>query len=44
MFALTGHKNWVRSSKLSPDSRLVISGSDDCTVRLWDVSISKELT
>lgn len=28
---------------MSPDTRLVVSGSDDSTVRLWDVSKSKEL-
>jgi centriolar protein POC1 len=43
MFALPGHSNWVRSCKLSPDSRLVVSGSDDCSVRVWDVAESREL-
>lgn len=42
-FSLPGHTNWVRSAKLAPDARLVVSGSDDCSVRLWDVEISKEL-
>jgi centriolar protein POC1 len=43
MFTMPGHKNWVRSSKIAPDARLVVSGSDDHTVRLWDVETSKEL-
>jgi centriolar protein POC1 len=28
LFTLSGHLNWVRSAKLSPDARLAISGSD----------------
>lgn len=28
-----GHTNWVRSAKLSNDDRMIVSGSDDRTVR-----------
>jgi WD40 repeat protein len=33
-----GHNNWVRTCKFSPDSKYIISGSDDGTVKLWDVN------
>jgi len=32
----TGHKNWIRSGQFSPDTRIIGSGSDDSTVKLWD--------
>ncbi len=35
--SLNGHTNWVRSCQLSPDARLAVSGSDDHTVKVWDV-------
>ena len=30
--------NWVRTAKYSPDSKLIVSGSDDKTVKLWDMN------
>jgi WD40 repeat protein len=36
-----GHTNWVRDAAISPDDRLVVSGSDDKTVKLWDLSSNR---
>ena len=34
---LSGHTDWVRSLAFSPDGILLVSGSDDKTLKLWDV-------
>src|SRR5690242_18316199 len=33
-----GHTNWVWSVALSPDSNFIVSGSDDQTIRVWNVT------
>jgi WD40 repeat protein len=34
---LSGHTDWVRSLTFSPDGTSLVSGSDDNTLRLWDI-------
>ena len=36
--SLQGHADWVRSVAISSDSRTIVSGSDDKTVRVWDAA------
>ncbi|KAF7433843.1 WD repeat-containing protein 38-like [Pleurotus ostreatus] len=40
---LRGHTNLVRCVAFSPDFKLITSGSNDCTARLWDVSSGEVL-
>jgi WD40 repeat protein len=35
---LKGHTGWVRSLAVTPDSKVLISASDDATIRFWDLS------
>ncbi|MEQ9358613.1 WD40 domain-containing protein [Coleofasciculus chthonoplastes] len=37
---IKGHKNKVSSIDLSPDAKMLVSGSEDNTVKLWDVEKS----
>ena len=40
---LSGHLNWVRCARFSPDARLAASCSDDQTVRVWDLRTQKQI-
>lgn len=40
---MEGHADRVSSLSFSPDSRLVVSGSDDKTIRLWEVYSRMEI-
>src|SRR5581483_9586394 len=38
---LTGHKSWVRSVAVSPDGKWAASGSQDKTVKIWDLETGR---
>ena len=40
---IAAHKNWVRTCHMSPDSTVLLSGSDDTTIKLWDSATCEEI-
>ena len=32
---LTEHKDWINSIDITKDDKKLVTGSDDCTVRVW---------
>ncbi|BAZ24946.1 WD-40 repeat protein [Kalymmatonema gypsitolerans NIES-4073] len=40
---LAGHCGSVKAILVTPDSKRVISGSSDCTLKVWDLKTGKEL-
>jgi WD40 repeat protein len=43
LFTLRGHKGKVSTVDVSPDGALAVSGSEDCSVRVWDIKNGKPL-
>ncbi|AKG23018.1 serine/threonine-protein kinase [Calothrix sp. 336/3] len=40
---LTGHSGYVVSVAISPDTKTLVSGSGDNTIKLWDLKTGKEI-
>jgi F-box/WD-40 domain protein MET30 len=41
MFSLRGHGDWVNQVRIDLPSRTILSASDDCQIRLWDLDTRK---
>ena len=42
-FTLRGHTDWVNAVRVDEASRTLLSASDDCSVRLWDLDSRTEI-
>jgi WD40 repeat protein len=42
-FTLEGHTSSVRAVAVTPDGRLAITGSMDCTLKSWDLTTGREI-
>jgi len=43
LLSFTGHSEGVRSVAIAPDGRTALSGSEDHTLKLWDLNTGREL-
>ncbi|MBD2540753.1 serine/threonine protein kinase [Coleofasciculus sp. FACHB-SPT36] len=43
VMTLTGHSNYVNSVAFSPDGQILASGSEDNTIKLWQLGTGKEI-
>ncbi len=43
LMTMTGHTRWIRALALSPDGKIIASGSDDRTIRLWNADTGQLL-
>ncbi len=41
---LAAHTRWVHSIAFSPDGELLVSGSGDNTIKLWEISSAREIS
>ena len=40
---LEGHQDYIMSVAFSPDGQFIASGSDDKTIRIWNLADGKEI-
>ena len=40
---LVGHRGWIGTVAFSPDSRKLVTGGEENTVKVWDVATGREL-
>ncbi|MFM6248265.1 MAG: WD40 repeat domain-containing protein [Dolichospermum sp.] len=40
---LSGHNDWVYTIAVTPDGKTVISGSDDKTIKTWDLTTGNKV-
>ena len=38
-----GHSEWVRAVARSPDRKYIVSGSDDKSIKVWDLLSGREI-
>jgi WD40 repeat protein len=43
-YTLRGHSDWISSVAYSPDGEHIVSGSNDCTVKIWGAATGEEVS